>query len=332
MDGVPPKNLDRNSARNAVLLVLVALAVAAALFGGRILWRSSGYADWGSPNGLHGRLTVTMTAAGLVAPYVFDFDKGKLTHQSKTSGLFLLQATMASSTGDVAYRCTSAAGVPQVCIYRSKTGSHEVVSRNEFPLKRYLAWSPDEKSILYVASLASTTPPTSPDPNEWGVFLAHADGSAERQVATGSIAFFSPDGSFVYALEKDGLHEHGLASSTDRVAWPVTGGSANRFMTLAVSPDGTKLAWSNPYGGPGRQGNLALFTVVSWRPFTLRYDAAVPLRIWQMQFSPDSGALALSADSSDGQPGLYVYALGSEPKKVLDLQAYEKKTFISEWR
>lgn len=334
MDGLPPENIHRHAARKAVLLVLVVFTVAvAAVLAGRLLWHWGGYADWGSTSGLHGQLTVTMTAAGLIAPHVFDFDKGKLTHQGRASGVFLLQAVTASSTGDVAYRCTSAAGVPQVCIYHPTTGSHEVVSHNDYPLKRNLAWSPDETSILYVASLASTTPTISPDPNEWGIFLARADGSAERQVAAGSVAFFSPDGGSVYSLEKDGLHEHDLASSTDRIAWPVTGGSANRLMTLAVSPDGTKLAWANPYSGPaGQEGKLSLFTVTSWHPFALRYDTAVPLRIWQMQFSPDSGALALSADSSDRQPGLYIYVLGSEPKKVLDLQAYERKTFISQWR
>ena len=325
------KNLHRFSVRK-ITLVFSALAVV--VLGGVLLF--SGRLPWGFErdiaDSLHGQLVMTMTAANLVAPYVFDFNTGKLIHQSKTEGVLLLQSTTASSTGDTAYRCMSETKIPQVCIYRLATRSHHVISHNEYLLKRNLVWSPDEKSVLYVASVATTTS-ASIDPNEWVVFRAMVDGSQETRVATGSTAFFSPTGKSVFALQRDGLHEHDLASSTDRVAWPVTGGSANRFMTLAVSQDGTKLAWANPYSGPaGQQGKLSLFTVTSWHPFTLRFDTAVPLRVWQMQFSPDGRALALSVDSSDKQLGLYVYVLGSEPKKVLDLQAYERKTFISQWR
>lgn len=312
-----------------VALGIAALIIAAALLANRFLFHVSKFGSVGSGAGLHGQLHMTMTAAGLTGPYVFDFDRNTLIRQTRISGVLLLQAVTASRTGDVAYRCMDGQ-VPAVCVYHPKTAGSSVVSRNAFPLKRYLAWSPDEKSMLYVAYLGSTTPPTTSDPNEWGVYLARADGRDEMKIATGSVAFFSPDATSVYSVQANGLHKHDLSSGKDTVAWPVTGGPADRFMMLVVSRDGKKLAWSSPYSSRGR-GSLVVYDISNWHPLTLRQPVELSMRVWQMQFSPDGSALALSADDPDGHPALYVYVPGREPRQLLDLSAYDRQTFLSEW-
>lgn len=316
---------------SALLVFAFAVGLGIFFFNKSAFLSLGGYGNPESISGLRGQLEVTLTAAGLVSPYIFDFDKGKLIRQSRTAGELLLQATVATTTKNTAYRCLSKEGVAQVCVYRADTGIHATISHNAFPLKRYLAWSPDEKSVLYVASLNATTTPASVDPGEWAVFLAQADGSSEMRVATGSVAFFSPDGAAIFSLQKDGIHEYNLASSTNKVVLPATGEVMNRFMTVAVSYDGSKLAVADPHF-QNKKGRLAVYTVTSWNPFIANKDSEVSLRVWQMQFSPDGKALALSADSSEGQPGLYVYRLGGEPSKFMDLQAYERKTFLSGWK
>jgi hypothetical protein len=330
MENIGKEGASHRALRRAAGIImagLVLIALALALAAGVHPWPGQR-----SATGLEGTLHLTMTAAGLRAPYVFDFGTGKLLREGRTGGGLLLQAVAATSTGDVAYRCATEAAEPAVCIYRQESGARKTVSGNTYPLKRYLAWSPDATSVLYVAYLDTTTPPSTPSPDAWGVFLAAADGTSDRRIATGSAAFFSPDGLSVYSLEKDGLHERDLTTGEDRMAWPVTGGFANRFMTLAVSPDGRQLAWSNPHSANGA-GTLLVYDIAAWHPLALRDPVELPLRVWQMRFSPDSLALALVADGPDEQPALYGYVPGQKPRKLYDLSAYDRyETVLSDWR
>lgn len=334
MEGTQEDILHRTRQRRALWLAL-GIAIVAATIGlvAPFLLHKAGFADWGSTAGLHGQLSLTMTAAGLVAPYAFDFDQARLIHARRVDGEFFLQGVVASTTGNVAYRCTDkASGQQAICVYVPASRKHVVISRNAFAMKRYLQWSPDASSVLYAAFVASSTPEQSYDPNEWALFLAKADGSGTRQVAMGSVGFFAPDGRSVVSLGRAGLYQTWLASSSKpALVWPVQGGLANRYMMVVVSGDGTKLAWSNPYSG-GAKGKLSLFDIVSWEPFTLSYKTDLSMRVWQLQFSPDGQTLALSADASDGRPGLFIYSPGKAPRKVLDLQAYERKTYLTQWR
>lgn len=324
---VPHRVLTRVAAGLGAAVLIGAAAVLALRYDGAFL----GSAGEGGAAELKGQVRLTMTAAGLTAPYVFDIGAGRLTREGRVAGDFLMLAVTAPKTGDIAYRCANSDGSPAVCVLSAETDTGQIISRNTLPLKRHLTWSPDEQSVMYAVYASSSTPPQSPDPNEWAVFLARADGSFERRVATGSIAFFSPDGGSVYALQRDGLHKHDLASGEDTAAWPVLGGFASRFTTLVLSRDGKKLAWSNPYADDGA-GSVFFYDITSWHPLTLRPAGALAMRVWQLQFSPQGSALALSADDAHGQPALYAYVLGGEPRKLFDLSAYDRATVLSEWR
>ncbi len=294
-------------------------------------------------------IALTFTAGSTTAPYLYDTDNQILVPADKV-GSDLPTGSVVSKSGKVAYLCTVSSLANAVCVWDPTTKQRITVSHNNFPSKSDLSWSPDGAYIMYVAltgSLATNestqnvapantalpAPPPFLDPNQWGVFLARADGSHERQVGIGSTAFFSPDGTTVFYLGRLALFAFDIESSKTTPAWPIYGGFAQRFMEFAVSPDGTRLAWSDTLPG-SKQGSIRVYTVRSWKPLYIVLDVAViPRRAWSLAFSPDSSSVAFVQYGTQNNVQLWTagFSASSTPQKVGDFSTHGRDAYISDW-
>ncbi len=291
-------------------------------------------------------IALTFTSGSTDAAYLYDTDTQVLVPAAEV-GSDMPLGSVISKSGKVAYLCTINSIANAVCVWDPATKQRTVVSKNSFPSKSNISWSPDEMYVVYVtltgsltasatltaASSTRSVPSPFLDPDQWGVFLAHADGSGEKQIGTGTTAFFSPDGSTLFYLAREALFAFDMATSKSTAAWPIYGGAAQRFMQIAVSPDGTKLAWSDTLPGT-QQGTIRVYRVRSWKPLYIQLDVAViPRRAWSLAFSPDSSMLAFIQYDSQSRVQLWTSYLSasSTPVKAGDFSAHGRDASISDW-
>ncbi len=291
-------------------------------------------------------IALTFSSASSTGAFLFDTDNQVLVLAGKV-GEDMPVGSVVSTSGKVAYLCNVSVLANAVCVWDPTTERRTLVSNNIFPSKSNISWSPDGEHVVYVALTGSLTAAAQPttasstlrvpspflDPDQWGVFLARADGSGEKQIGTGTTAFFSPDGSTVFYLARAALFAFDVATGKSTPAWPIYGGYAQRFMQLAASPDGTKLAWSDTMPGT-QQGTIRVYNVRSWKPLYIQLDVAViPRRAWSLAFSPDSSSIAFIQYGTQNQVQLWTSYLSatSTPVKVGDFSTYGRDASISDW-
>lgn len=282
----------------------------------------------------HGALYLTLQAGGLRVPYTLDPDAGTLSIGTTAGSDGLLESTLSPDGNTRVYLCKEGNGPVQICMSQQAVRNHIQLTQSAHESKRGLRWSRDNAHILFTARISKSSEDKPYNPDDWGVFMVGLQDGKEHFIATGTSPFFSPDSRTVYYLRANGMHGTVLQSGETALVWPLEGGEAHRFMALAVSPSGSHIAWTNALAD-GWKGNLSLFEVKSWHPFSMAQKARITLPAMQVVFSPDSGSLAFNTapDPASGEaPAIYVLKLDGEPERIFNLQAYDRETVISDWR
>lgn len=249
-----------------------------------------------------GTLMLTLGRDDAGVPHRLNISTGELMAHESQDGIALREAVTAPQGGKIAYVCATARYNSAICLFDTSTNGQTVISKNSLAEKRSLAWSHDGMWLTYTARTEESIAAEDTDSSGWRVFLVRADGSEEILVSEGVSPFFSIDGESLFMLKKDGLYELGLQSGIERNIYSLGVGAAmHSRMDAALSPDGTKFAWTNPYTTDGK-GSVALFEVTQAPTFKVTLAQHMPFKAEQVLFSPDSTEFALLALSGvEGQ-------------------------------
>ena len=218
--------------------------------------------------------------------YRFDFSDGKLSLEKNITPFTDITKRTSQDGGKIAVATAYESGAMTINTLNLATGEFTIVSHNELPYKREPSWSPTGAYVAYTAI----------DKNEvqnlesWGVFVAGADTEKEWYVSRGVSPIFSLDDSALLYLKNDGLHVsyRDDTQKSSKLVWPMKGMADD--MKLALSPDGSRLAWSNRLG-KGGLGDLVIFSI-SWEPLFLKPIWEYELQATHMAFSPDGEHVA----------------------------------------
>jgi Tol biopolymer transport system component len=170
------------------------------------------------------------------------------------------------------------------------------------------AWSPDGRSIAYVAQVG----------NVWQIFTRTLDAAVSTQITSAARnclrPFWSPDGARIYFISQDDLFSVGAVGGEPRL---VMNGAA----AAALSPDGRTLAFLR---GPGGRRTLQMAAIDDLKPQPYRtppFPETFGLS-WSLEFSPDGLNLAVlvrrqEGDSYTSELWVLPYPTGA-PRRVLD--------------
>lgn len=149
------------------------------------------------------------------------------------------------------------------------------------------SWSPDgTKLALTVMKGANMSDPLF---KNYEVYVYNLTELTTTRVGTGKSPTFTSNDTLI-VLQEDGVHQINVTDQRDTLAVPTGQGPATGDMTLALSPDGTTLAWSVP-----AQTSVYLIDLVSADPFIaseseLRIDAYT---LNPVVFSPDGRQVSI---------------------------------------
>lgn len=159
------------------------------------------------------------------------------------------------------------------------------ITKNGTYIKTYPKFSPDGKSIVYMA--LNNFKNSTTIPNNWSVYKVDLNGK-EKFVTTGEYPVFSPDGGSIVVLKNKGLYIVDLLNGSSRKVWGINDGKALSDMSFTISNDKSKLAWVNPYGN-----RVYIYSIRSWSPFAMSMKLEINETAIHPVFSPDSDFLAL---------------------------------------
>jgi hypothetical protein len=170
------------------------------------------------------------------------------------------------------------------------------------------AWSPDGRSIAYVAQVGHV----------WQIFTRSLDAAVSTQITNAARnclrPFWSPDGARIYFISQDDLFSVGAVGGEPRLVM-------NDAAAAALSPDGRTLAFLR---GPGGRRTLQIAGMDDLKPRPYRtppFPETFGLS-WSVEFSPDGANLAVLVRRQEGASytsELWVlpYPTGA-PRRVLD--------------
>lgn len=202
------------------------------------------------------------------------------------------QAIMSSVSHDGAY-IVGITGVPgkpgetRIMEYDIARATSTPLVADPTLLPRDPQLSPDDSRVAFdVAPVASSTDETFFIPNQWTIYVTASD-APPSIIAHGLYPHWSPDGSGILYVGDNGLHLYTIATKSDTLVIPLSGGGASARMMFALSNDGTKLAWTNPL-----HEEINLYDISSWSPFTAAPSGTIPDFAFWPVFSPDGTQLA----------------------------------------
>lgn len=141
-------------------------------------------------------------------------------------------------------------------------------------------------------------------PEAWNIYLGSITNGHPTLIAKGTHARFSPDGKSVIYLANDGLHLYDRDTHVSKLVLPLTNQSktATADMMIAISRDGTRLAFSDP-----EASKLHMLQIASWNVSDFETTDIVESNViafWPV-FSPDGSQIAFEqADWNVNQDNL----------------------------
>lgn len=177
------------------------------------------------------------------------------------------------------------------------------------------------------------------DPSVWSIYVGGIDGSDPVFVANGVNASFSPDGKKLLYVGKGGLFLYDFVEGSSKLVLSMNPETLDSRTMVAVSPDGTQLAISDP-----QQSTLIVYKITTWDSFALDTELVTKVTIsgfWPV-FSPDGTKIVLEQFDWDITDGLLLpinYRMsivdivnGGSVQKVFDFGRTEGVgMLISDW-
>ena len=188
---------------------------------------------------------------------------------------------------------------------------------NTVPNKQMPAISDDGSRVVYVSASTSV-----PQVGASTIHLVTAAGDKALFAGTDP-QWFSANG--FYYVAPDGIRLFDVAASSSALVLPIDGQSNFR---IAVSPDRTRLAFSDP------DGNVVSFFAIGSGGMTLRPLETLPMRGFWVVFSPDSRYAAVQTlNMQDGQPLLDIFAVGDFTQvRTIHLGSFlNDRLFVTAW-
>ncbi len=283
-----------------------------------------------------------------ISIYSYDINSTKFKNLSLYSGSNI-SSKISPNGENIAFARPVVGGSMQIFVTNIATGDTKAVSKNNVKYKREPIWSPDGNSIAYIVSGGenrnNNSKEGSHNPEAWGVFIVGVGTNAgeERFITSGYNPIFSPDGNSLLVLKNEGLFLYDLTKDAEsQKVWGVLGEKKfgaymHSHMKLSLSKDGKKLAWSDHHRSPG--GGLTLFTITSWKPFSMEIRKQLKGGFIYNVFSPDSNYLAVETydEARNGQltnGHVLVYDMSTfDFRDVFNLNGFDTGfLWLTDWR
>jgi len=326
-----------------IALVVLELAVAMWHEYPRISGLFAGHAPEASnPSTVSGKLYLSLLAptaddSGVMGVSAFDFKDGSLSPVPPlfdAGGVTGYYSPVFSPDGSkVAYASYVATSSQPARMYVANADGSDpiwLMQSTSTPWARSPSWSPDGTLVAFAAWNQKFAPSDDVNPSGWNIYVYDLKGGKGRLVTSGSSPLFVPDGRLL-ALKSDGLHLIDLSSDADELVWKTEEGKAGANMKLAVSKDGTKIAWTI-----FDHVDVVLLDVASWKPFSATIGAEYPVAAFWPVFSPDGKWLALQLADPDTSKNARIDVVNlatGERQRAISLFEYDPLTlFLSDWR
>lgn len=341
----PPRGMHRLSMRHLIVALFLFVAIGGLLAFTDPTARNQMRSWYGSLIGtavsqphLEGSLYLTLHSGTYLNAHRLSLADDELVKEPLDGDRALEWTAVSPSGEEIAYLLRKTDTDPaEIRVLVLASGERTTVLSPAPESARHIRWSPDGETLIFTAREQSAENESDVEPDDWAVYSVSASGGEMQRVARGTSPFFSPDGSIVLSLQNNGLYATALADGTSKIVRTMQGGSANRFMDVSLSPDGTKLLWTNPLS-ENREGKLFIFDITSWSPITLSEVAhVVRMPALHAVFSPDSAFVAFSTSpkaESGTNPSVYLLDLASlSTRLIFDLAGYDlRQTALTDWR
>ena len=293
-------------------------------------------ADWST---LEGKIVLSLRDKGStdsISVYEHRIGRSKLVKLARDEGSYYGPRTSYDDTLVAFSVLTNGAG-NHMHVASSDPDDTEFIqlSKNDTTIARLPSWSFDGDHLAFMARRDAAGDTL--DVSSWEIQVADvAVPESARYVTTGAHPIFLADGS-ILVLKSDGLYRYLEVVGVwhgERIV-EVVNGAAFANMHLALSRDGTKLAWSN-----FEAGTLDIYIVKidsDTKGVAIIKDDELPVYGFWPVFSPDGKYVALEEVESASAPldqKLVAFDLSSGEKIFMtDLSPYEQDSlFITEWR
>ena len=217
----------------------------------------------------------------------------------------------------------------QMYIHDQKTGLTTKISSstNHTFFKDLPDWSPDGRYILYNTFTHKVLTDNS-NLSDITIFMYDTKTKETTEIVNGVYPKWAGDGQAFFYLKNDGLHimDPHIGLDSDELVINLLGDppdeskSAYVDMTLGISLDGKKMAWSSPI-----INELFIYDVYSWYPKINYIEDIHRIKIpgtksYNPIFSPDDKFLAVKEINFNTETTITIYDLeGFNTKKIIDL-------------
>lgn len=297
-----------------------------------------------SPSQQGARITPALTLSGYIlmsyadlgtqTSYLYKFDAANQALQQTTLPWFNPGESVDGQYIVSTYILPSTPGLPRgVYLYNLQSATGSLFVRGVAQYSRTPQLSPDDSMVVFDETTAASSSPTFYDPTSWNMYV-WKDGGPAQLIAHGIYPHWSPDGSSIVYLAKDGLHQYTLTTSKDAIVYSMHNGNASTPQVFNLSKDGKEIVWTDPI-----YGQLYIGNVTSWKPFTFAFFYHLGAYAYWPVFSPDDDEIAFeqfdsSASSTNATvPWLTVFDLRTDKsEQLLNLSEADQQTlFITDW-
>lgn len=169
---------------------------------------------------------------------------------------------------------------------------------------RHLAWSEARQLLAYESADLDATPEERAMAETITIKVHNPKTETMAfEIKEAMQPFWTPDGTYLVYLQKDGIHAREMDTNIDTLLIGVEGYDPEKRhldanTKIGMSPDGRYLAWTAP-----SSGTLHIFEVTSWSPFvwkTIQREVVPGTQFYWPIFSPDSKHIVVQA--IDGDP------------------------------
>lgn len=192
--------------------------------------------------------------------------------------------------------------------------------------------------IAYIShnTKSSANDPDPEIPENWSTYLTNLEGNVVK-VFNGVNPIFSPDGTKLLILENDGLHAFDITEWTKPkplgLVVGTVGGRASQTMKIAVSSDGSMMAWPSI-----KAGELVVSRITDWDKFALSPLLVIKTKAYWSAFSPDGKYLAVDEWRKDASGNEYPIIMGYDlsngaSEKIVTLESDDKAfLWLGSWK
>lgn len=190
------------------------------------------------------------------------------------------------------------------------------------------AWSSDGKKIVYTQLVNLDL--NRNVPSNWRVYEIDLSNGTEKFITTGINPLFAPNGDLL-VLKDNGLNR--VTENGSELLWGIEGGTIDSPMRIALSSDGSRMAWTVPV-----RGQVLTLKVTSWTPFTAEPEMIIPGYSYSTKFSPDGKYLAIQRtvkeEGKEETSNVGIYETETyTPVLDFELNAFTPlETMVTDWR